>query len=381
MFNLTKFIYTTLIALFIVSSIISGCKGSSNNVPEASIPTAAQVPLPFFTVLPISETDFKGFVPLGNLNPSGHTFPTDHHYFYLTDCCTTKYPVYSPGHVWITQVSLSEHVTDGYSDYSITLNPCQEVYGILGHVSELSASLLDQIGAFPDSGCSTYSTGGKTYRMCSKDVMIEVAAGIEIGKAGGNPGQYALDFGVYDTRVSQSFVNPGRFSQARYLYGVSAIDYFSSGLQTILENRAGNSDGTIHRTIAPIGGTIVNDVAGTIQGLWFKPGQPTYPEDPHLALVFDNVDPTKPCFSVGTSQVGLGSGVYSFTPTSSGTINRQFNQVTADGTLSIYQDFPSSPGTVILVQLINDSQLRVEKQTTSDGPPWAFTVNAVDYER
>jgi hypothetical protein len=217
--------------------------------------------------------------------------------------------------------------------------------------------------------------------MCSKDVIIEVAAGTEIAKVGGNPGQYALDFGVYDTRVSQSFVNPARFSDSQYLYAVSCIDYFSTALQTVLKNRAGTYNGTIHRTIEPFGGTIVNDVAGTIQGLWFKPGQPTYPEDPHLALVLDNVDPTKPGFSVGISQVGLGSGVYTFTPNSSGNINRQFNQVTADSTIYIYQNLWSSPGTVILVHLINNSQLRVEKQTTLDGPPWVFTGNAVDYER
>src|SRR6185369_15301677 len=37
----------------------------------------------FFTALPFDAAQIGGWVPLGNLNPPAHTFPTDHQYIYL----------------------------------------------------------------------------------------------------------------------------------------------------------------------------------------------------------------------------------------------------------------------------------------------------------
>lgn len=370
----------------VLSIVITGCAGGGsdgNSSPKSPIPSASEISLPYFTVLPLFASNFTGFVPLGNLNPSGHTFPTDHHYFYLANPAT-KYDVYAPGHFWITQITASEHVSDGFTDYRLKFNPCLEVYGILDHMSSLSGSLLSQLGKFTEQECQSYTNGGKDYRQCTKNVMIEISAGTVIGEAGGNAGQNALDFGVYDTGFPQALANPSRFYNQgqKYLYAVSAIDYFSAALQTQLRSRASNYSGTIHRTVEPIGGTIVNDVPGTAQGIWFKQGEPTLPEDPHIALVFDNVDPTQPRFSIGTSQTGLSSGVYAFTDVSSGYTNRKFSQVTADGNIYTYHNLQNTiPNTVILIQLLDNSTLRVEKQMEAQGPPWAFTNNAVIYVR
>jgi len=38
-----------------------------------------------FTRSPVALTDFFGWVPLGNMGPPAHTFPTDHQYIYVND--------------------------------------------------------------------------------------------------------------------------------------------------------------------------------------------------------------------------------------------------------------------------------------------------------
>lgn len=67
------------------------------------------------------------------------------------------------------------------------------------------------------------------------------------------------------------------------------------------------------------------------RGMWFSPSQPTYPESPHLAIVPDNVDPSRVVVLVGTSQPPLNSRSFVVTPATSGVMNRHPSQVTADG--------------------------------------------------
>jgi hypothetical protein len=95
---------------------------------------------------------------------------------------------------------------------------------------------------------------------------------------------------------------------------------------------------------------------------------------------------------MGTSVPGIPSLAYEFYPVESGTHNRPFNQVTADGQIYSFSDFyniwdqlitdftfPSE--NVILMQLIDQETLRIEKQTKSDGPPWSFRNNYRDFSR
>jgi hypothetical protein len=136
---------------------------------------------------------------------------------------------------------------------------------------------------------------------------------------------------------------------------------------------------------AAIGGTIVQDVAGTAQGLWFLPGVPTSPEDPHLALVHDNVDPSQPVFSVGNDTFGLSSGTYTYTPQSSGIVDRDFSAITNDGLTYICHYWevgnPSTPIGTILLQMPTATTLQIEAQSYNAGGPWSFQGNEVLFER
>lgn len=349
----------------------------------------------FFSAIPISSDDYRGIVPLGNLNPTGHTFPTDHIYMYIrlsdpadagSDPASVN--VYSPGNLYLVQVVAGENVTDGYTDYSLSFMPCKEFQAYFGHVQSLSDALSGEVGSFSGSDVSCqepYTTGGKTYRRCTKDVRIELQAGELIGTAG-RAGQYALDFGAYDSRTSAlGFANPSRWgsdsSGFNKLHVVCPADYYSAALKAEMEARFGNYAGSVQRTVAPLCGELMQDISGTAQGIWFVSGTgSSFLEDDQLALVHDNVDPTQPVFSVGNSIRDLSSGVYAFTPESSGVVNRDFADVTSDGNVYCFELASSK---VLISQMTSSSALTIEKITATDcsAGAWAFSSNAVQFER
>ena len=130
----------------------------------------------------------------------------------------------------------------------------------------------------------------------------------------------------------------------------------------------------IPRTAPPVCGTIMQDIPGTAQGDWYKPGASDIPEDPHLALIHDNVSPSTAVFSVGTSGPGPTGAACIFPKSvADGTrINYDFNLVGADGQIYCYEGFywgartmgpiPALTGRIFLLQLVDSANLRVEMQ-------------------
>lgn len=313
----------------------------------------------------MNNSDFMGLVPLGNLNPPGHTLPTDHLYFYLANPAL-QYPIFSPGNLKLKRVK--KYTYTGYVEYTLEMSPGGNYRLIYGHVSDLEPGLLSAIGAIT-SNCQSYSTGGSTFNYCEKETDIALTAGQNLGKAGGHAGQNALDVGL---------VKYGNGPEAEYF---CPVEYCTPALKTQLEARFSNYNGTIMRTVAPLCGQVNQNIAGTLQGIWFKKGQPKYPEDPHIAFVHDNVTPAKAVISVGISQTGLASGVYSFTIAASGTTNRDFNNVTP-GSVYCFENLNSGAGKHLLVEFVNSDEIRVETKTgnTCAGGE-TFTASAVLYTR
>ena len=337
----------------------------------------------YFSELVLDTDDFKSLSPLGATNPTGHVFPTDHMYFYLTDGMT-QVPIYSPGKAWVTSISASTHLyaTPVFTDYSIGLWSCSELYSWFGHVSSLSAELEAAYNAGSDEGCNEYTTGGNDYRYCIKTVHVKVTAGEQIGTAGGNSGQGALDLGTYDTRREITGVaNEERWEwNAQTLYNACPLDYYDATNKSALEAYLG--DGTTYRTVEPLCGTIHQDVSGTAQGRWFLEGTEVGDsggEDNHLALIHNNVDFATGEFSVGNAINSLSSGEYTFTPTFSGYVDRDFDEVTADGQIYCYE----AGAEYILIQLTSATTLRIEAQNLGScgSGPWGFTDDYTDFER
>lgn len=359
---------------------------------------------PLFDVSPVQMSDLLGIVPLGNMAPPQHTFPTQHLYFFIrragpdpTDFNSPPaiVPVFAPGRIWLTSVATSEHLSASppFTDYSFSFQPCRQFQAYFIHVQSLTDSLLEEIGAFDVGRCNSYSTGGESFRRCEKRVAIEMQAGEQIGTTG-RTGQNALDFGAYDGRVAPlEYANPSRHRSAPdgfdQLHVVYAIDYYRPDVGDELRSRLGVHSQGRPRTVQPVCGEVEQDRPGTAQGKWYRLGvAESFPEDPHLALVHDNVDPTIGAFSIGASFPGLGSGVYHFTPQDSGRVNLDFGGVSADGGRYCYDALsvrggPVTPPRTIILELTTDESLRIEAQDAAacGSGPWTFLSDPAEFER
>jgi len=336
-----------------------------------------------FTVSHIPISELQNIVPLGNLNPPGHTFPTNHLYFHLKGFTgrqsESNAPVIAPGAMWITRIGSSEYTMNGrqIKDYKMDFTVCKEVRGYFIHLTSLSEKLLQSFGQ--PGNCNEYDTGGIHYKNCGNDFQsspISVAGGESIGTAGGSS-----DFGLADLRTQELvYANPERWYEDS-LHRVCPLDYFTADIGSQLKSLLGSSD--TKRTVEPTCGEVAQDKPGTAQGVWFVKGTiNTYPEDTHISLVHGNINPLKGVFSVGTtlSATGLNSGTYYFDPKNSGFVNRDFKDV-QPGNIYCYDSFTQSSSRIIL-QLTSSTTLRIEKQSGECGNgPWSLTSNHVNFER
>ena len=372
-----------LVFLLIFLTFIVTCCRTGEDVTG---PEYVEVDKGFFSVLPLNPEDFYLFVNLGHMNPPGHTFPSAHGGFYLTDYLERR-PIFSPADMRITRFKVAEHVGKGYSDYTIEMAVNDGQFKVmLGHVSSIHPLLLGQAPPLENGECETYSSGLDSFRTCMQWVDIPVSAGDTLGEAGGNPGQFGLDFGVYNRAVDHEW-QCERLLDYDYPWAVSPMDYFTDEINAILIPITGDGlcGTTVIRTKPPIGGRVNFNALGTAQGIWFRKGAPLNPENQHIALVYHNADPDVPIISVGTSQIGLPSGEYSFIPEDTGHANRHFIDVVPNGQVYTYQihyPCPTWPFEyMLLMQMLSETEIKIEKQELTDGPPWEFTVNAVEYER
>ena len=371
-------------------STATATPGASATLPSCGTGNA------MFSVSPVELSDFMGLVPLGNIAPPGHVFPTDHIYFHINrvdpsrwELGTIEVPVVAPGDIWVTEISSTRRLPDGVADYVIRFSPCRDVFAFFIHVTSLSQALGDAFSP-PYDRCEEHIAGEVTYQSCSKSVELHLPAGSPVGTAGGNDIQNALDLGVYDLRTSPlPYANQDRWTD-QTLYIACPVDYFTVEVRDALRARLGAHDNSLTRTTAPVCGEVEQDEPGTAQGVWFAAGTGnTYPEDRHLALIHDNVDPAKGVFSVGTSAAssGLPSNAYYFDPAGSGLLNRDFIDVATDGSLYCYETNTrfgeASQPFVLLIQLTSPTTLRLERldSTACGDGPWQFTSAQTNYER
>lgn len=357
--------------------IAVACSDSSG--PDLSgLPACSAATL--LTRTPMALGDIREISPLGNLNPPGHTFPTDHMYFYANSPGPAV-PVVSPGAIRVTQALLQKRTGNGqpeFDDYGLDFYPCTGQHFYFAHIASLAPALAAQLGALDASCNAPYMTGGYTFTQCRKTVSVALVAGDSIGTAGG-PTEGALDLGLIDSdSAALAFVDPARVSGTG-LHAACPIDRFTSDVRDSLRLRL-KVNGT-PRTIAPVCGTVMQDVANTAQGRWYFDA--TAQEDHHLALVHQNWDPTIGAFSIGTQVPGTSAAVFNFTPSSTSRVNRDFNLVTADGNIYCYE-LTNYSGHVF-TQLLSSTQVKVEVfssgATCGDSTTWAFTANAAAFAR
>ncbi len=276
-------------AVFLIClTMLIGCSEHNTHDLEAAT----------FTVSPIDLSNVRGSIPLGNLNPPGHTFPTDHIYFSFADASTYPPPyevraVADGEIIWILYHRQEWNPESGhtgtFNDYKVVFRHTPTLQSYFGHVAEFTPEILHAVG--------TLQEGGNT-------IHLKVKAGDLIGYTGGRPRAiYAFDFGVVDASITlKGFINPSRYPEDT-LHCASPFDYFAEPLKAQL--LAKNP-----RTLEPRGGKIDFDIDGRLVGNWFLENTTdNYEWSRHLAFVYDNLHPTEIRVAIG-GILALSPGVY-----------------------------------------------------------------------
>jgi hypothetical protein len=365
---------TLLLVLPLV--LAPGCGDDDGSRPDGSTDYGTCVPHPF-SVSPVAIADIRSIAPLGNLNPPGHVMPTEHMYVYLRLAPggeqTVVTPLHAPCDLTVTMARATEHVHAGFVDFALTGAPCNDLTLVLGHVSSLEESLFGDTTTLEGwQYDGEYDGGDEIYRGWVRWFEVGVTAGARLGTAGGHPGQWALDVGVFDLRTpSGTTANPARWRQSS-LHAACMFDLFADGpvrdsLVALLDREPLPADPT------PCG-AVHQDVVGTAHGAWFLAGTPNQrPEDNHLALVWHSTRPSMAAISVGRAVPTLDSNVYAFTPADTGRLNRTFTAVTP-GPQPFGYAHAMLDG-VVLVQLPVADTLWIERIAASPADPesWVFT--------
>jgi hypothetical protein len=366
--------------------------GSANDTSHGTAACASGNAV--FSVSPLALSSVIGWVPLGAMEPPGHTFPTDHQYLYFANPSSNvpqTVQVVAPSNLTIWMIYQD---TGSNNDFSIWIQPCAQIIGRLGSISTLSSDLAAAAGPI-NQNCQTFGSSTQ----CQKALQYNVSAGQVIGTIS-SPAEFALDWWLWDSRVAANqFVDPAEFmggpdigfTEANI---VPASAYYTASVSAQVAALLGSFDGTVPRTALPVGGTISVDVVGTARGYWFTPGQPYPPETYEAALAPDNITPaTTEVISLGVSQTNVSNGALgtraSFSPVGSGLVNRAFESVTADGNLYCYQGVVENTAGqtgVFLLQMPDAGTLKIERLASaltscSAAQPWTFSTNAVTYKR
>ena len=343
-------------------------------------------------------------IPLGNVNPPGHTGPVDHIYF-ATEF-RGRIPLLAPADGWITNLteilkadSSGKYIPTGFVVRYII---CDGLVLDFASYTSLIKPLTDQISS-KNSGCKygivKPGHSGGPEGQCYYSVNYKVKSGEEIGwvQAVKNGEGYDLPFEIWAANYNipaRSDVNWAYYNDDRYAHSMCTFDLYAGDLKKAFFSKFGGMVVTgkdkskqftlVRRTIEPICGQVNQDVVGTIQGMWFGgtyQGESIEFQGKGVAFLHNNIDPRKGEISIGGEVTGT-AGVIMFKPTHSGKIDREPSEVKSDGAIYCYN--PGEGGWnisgKILVQLIDSHHMRVEHLAGSCGTGEAFQ-RAFDYQR
>jgi len=348
-----------------------GPEGGGENQPgdggEENYPEFEEGPVTF-TCVPLNEGDYTEIAPLGNLNPPGHTFPTDHIYFFFADpwAYPPPYQVKAPADGIITEIIYSQYDwhegsghTGKYNDYSITITHTNTFKSKLGHISELENWVLEQAG--------TLELGWNLV-----EIPIPVSVGDLVGKAGGRAGeQAAFDMWALDETVTLNFIHPEKYGDAAH--AVCPLDYFEDNLKASLYQK-------VSRTAEPRGGKIDFDQPERLVGNWFCENitDPLGEWGKHLAFVYDRDNPSQIRISVGGT-LPISVGVYQVDGNSPDPA-----EVSAESGIIKYRlrgttNWEGETAT-ILAQVVDNERIKVEAFEGHPSSP-VLTSNAKYYTR
>jgi hypothetical protein len=317
-------------ALFIITLVLTVSCDQKTTIVGPAGPVVFEVP-------PVEYGAIDIACPMGNLNPPGHTFPSNHMGFYLSGTGSHLVRAHAAGTIQ------KIYYNSGFDDYSIQFKHTGRVYSYLDHVENPYGRV--KAGA-------------------------EVQAGDSIGRA-----TSYLDVGVIDYDTTRHFIVPGRYHE-NSLHCGDVYLYFTEDVRQKLLARN-------RRTAEPRGGKIDFDIDGALSGNWFLDGTPVTWEassylygESQIAFVYDMWDPSKIVIACGG-----GWSAAPFCCFLSVNSPDPAAVTTARGLVK-YQTIHAGKTDVVAVQMLKSRKIKVEVfANTTSGAVTGFTANAKIYVR
>jgi hypothetical protein len=313
---------------------------SPGNQPGAPVAPVSTGPLQF-DQLPIEASAIEFVVPIGNLNPPGHTLPTDHAYFYhrLRNPNAPRYTVVAPA------AGTVRYITRGADD-AIGVQATATTMYYLGHV------LVDS------------------------DVTIGSA--VTTGQRLGLTSQlsFGLDLGVINDTVTVPFVNPSRYGP-NTLHADSPLPYFAPALRGAVYAK-------VESLVSQNNGRIDFDRAGRLAGNWFLEGLAASDSGNvaagprQLAFVRDVLNPAAVRISIGGTLAMVG--VFAIEPGAPDPVDVSV----ASGPIGYrlyFGDAAGQPQGLMMVEMTDDARLKAEVFPGSQASRAPFTDAAQTYLR
>jgi len=335
--------WPALAIILLIALSAPACGGAST-----SPTSAADLPGPLsFTVSPIDPSVIQYIVPLGNMGPWAHTFPTDHAYVYhhIGSVSFAPVTVVAPAAGTINNTYPG---TNGESKIWVKVNGRYSYY-------------FDHVQMAPGLG---------------------IGSKIEAGAAVGLSAGIAFDFAVTDQSTTQAFITPARYG-IDTIYAQSPFPFFTEPIRSTLYAK-------VQRSGPDLDGKINFDIAGTLSGNWFDDSLPIAGSTSNdisigqrqIAFARDVRFPDRQRVSVG----GFGmTNLYGVSPAAP-----DFSTITPGSGLVAYRLLntgePGGPPGIdqiglLLVQLVDAGHLRVEVVNDHASATAAFSGQARTYIR
>jgi hypothetical protein len=272
-----------------------------------------------FHASPLALDGIRFITPLGNLNPPGHTTPTDHIYFYFAapdageSPAARTMPVVAPA--------------DG------------TIFFVIG-------------GQGTESKLMMRVSGNYIYYLdhVVPDVPVDPGTTVTTGQHLGRTGSaYGIDLGVINYGVTRSILSPFRYPDET-VHGDAPLQYFDEPLRSQLYAK-------VQRIGADLDGKFDFDRAGRLSGNWFlDAGGPTA-----VSFARNTYDPSEVRIAFGGVPL---TGVFAIAPgepapedvsTTSGLVKYTLTSARTGPPAN-----PPPPTGTLLVQMVSDSSIQLE---------------------
>jgi hypothetical protein len=284
----------------------------------------------------VAVEQIRFIVPLGNLNPPGHTLPTDHIYFYVADPSTGE--------------TAASRRTDFFAPADGTV----------------MAVIDNGVGA--DRKVLFQATTRVQYYVDHLIPSIALAPGVAV-KAGDRLGTSGASYGIDLGLINQDVTLTGLVNLSRYTPGEEHTDaplkYYVEPLRSQLYAKV--------RTIGDRDGRFDHDVAGRLSGNWFGEA-----DHAPLSFAYDTYDPSQVRIAIasGLTLAPITLGIAPADPlprdvsVASGRVGYTVTRAGIDGAIGH-----------LLVEMLDDQRIRVELFAPATAPATAFTPAARTFVR